>query len=95
MCLSRQEACLKLNMLSYPYKCLFTADILCIQEPHLSPVPEKFLTPLDSDYDVHDQSGNNYIRQGGLAILWRKDIGYSISEYVWTLTRIELRVYKS
>jgi exonuclease III len=60
---------------------------MCIQEHHLTPVSANFLKSLDSNYDaivsvssVHNESSNSNIRQGGLAILWRKNIGYAISE---------------
>jgi len=67
-------------------------DILCIQEHHLTPVSVNFLRTLNNKFDVSVHVSDVYItnisanisdftrRNGGLAIMWRKDISYSVSE---------------
>ena len=61
-------------------------DILCIQEHHLSPQSSDFLRTIENQFDatvvISDNrvSENNNLRRGGVAILWRKCIGYAVSD---------------
>ena len=75
-------------MSSYPYisDILSKCDVLCIQEHHLTPQSSTFLNTIDDQYDASvvlsssHMEHNPSLRQGGVAILWRKAMGYAISD---------------
>ena len=82
-------------MSSYPYidKLLSSADILCLQEHHLCNETKEFLNTINTDFDVNvvlcNENANNLeskLRKGGIAILWKKSLGYCISDVVLGFT---------
>ena len=76
---------------SYPYidHLLAKCDILCIQEHHLIPETSEFLSSINTSFrakvklcsknDTSDGEGYRP-RQGGIAIMWRKSINYTIRD---------------
>ena len=76
---------------AYPYITSWLSsdiiDILCIQEHHLTPNTKDFLKTVHPNFDasvmisrLHSDFRNSSIRQGGLAILWKKCYNYCITE---------------
>ena len=64
---------------------LSTTDILCVQEHHLITENESFLSTLHSDYSCFIRCKSNIsldgimTRQGGIAIMWKNNVGYAVT----------------
>ena len=72
---------------------LSSADILCLQEHHLCNEIKEFLSTINTDFDANvvlcNENDNNLeskLRKGGIAILWKKSLGYCISDVVLGFT---------
>ena len=74
------------NSTPYINTLLEQCDILCLQEHHLFSDNVSYLESLSSDHTVYANTSSyvnehgRRVRQGGVAILWKKNMGYMISK---------------